>query len=69
MAKKLETFHVYARVLLDTSIKIRGETLEDALQKSRELKVSDFVDILGENCDNELKITGVYEDYKMLNLK
>lgn len=69
MAKKLDTFHIYARVLIDTSIEIKAETLEDALIKSKELKIQDYVDILGENCDNEMKITGVYEDYKSLTLK
>lgn len=69
MAKKLDIFHIYAKVLIETSIEIGAETLQDALEKSKTLKIDDFVDILGENCDNELKITGIYEDYKPLTLK
>ncbi len=69
MAKKLETYHIYAKLLIETSIEVKGETLEDALSKSKELKITDFVDILGEHCDSDYKITGVYEDYKSVSLK
>jgi len=70
MAKKnLDTFHVYATVVVDTSIEIKAETLEDALNKARDLKIDNFVDILGEHNDSGFKITGVYESYKPINLK
>ena len=68
MAKKLETFHIYAKILLETSLEIGAENLQNALEKSKELKISDFVDIIGEHCDSELKITGIYEDYKQVKL-
>jgi len=68
MAKKLETFHIYAKVLIETSIEIGAENLQNALEKSKELKISDFVDIIGEHNDSELRITGIYEDYKQVKL-
>lgn len=68
MAKKAaqDTFHIYAKVSLETSIAISAKDLEEALQKSKTLTVDDFVDIIGENCDNKVKITGIYEQYSSL---
>lgn len=60
MGKPLEEFIITANLKLQVDITIRAESLEDAVQRSKELKVHDFVSIKGEYNDGVLKITGAY---------
>lgn len=62
------TFHVYAKVLIDTSIEISARSLDDALEQSKSLKVDDYIEVHGEHCDSDMKITGVYEMYTPVQL-
>lgn len=60
MSKKNKTFMVYAKVRVDTGLPITAESMEDALEKARQLKIDSFVDIHGEHNDSEVEITGVW---------
>ena len=60
MAKPLQDFIITANLKLQVDITIKAESLEDAVQKSQTLNVSDFVNIKGEYNDGNLKITGAY---------
>ncbi len=53
--KKLSTFNVEASLDLKIGIQIKAESLEDAIQQSKDLKVQDFVKILGDYNDGDLK--------------
>lgn len=59
---RTKTFSVSADVRLWTSINVEANTLEDALQKARDLKVTDFIDIPGEHNDSQLEIVGVSDN-------
>ncbi len=59
--KELRQFYVNARLVLDTCILINAESLDDALAKSKNLEISDYVDIIGDNNDNVFGITGIFE--------
>lgn len=61
MKSKNRTFSIMAKVTLDTAIQVNATSLEEAIVKARELKTSDFIEILGDNNDSEVKITGVFE--------
>ena len=58
--RKLEEFIITANLKLQVDITISAVSLEDAVQKSQALDVSDFVNIKGEYNDGTLKITGAY---------
>ena len=62
MSKRLKSFTVMAKVHIDCGISIRAESLEDALDKSKNLGETDFVTVLGDFNDGKLSITGVFED-------
>ena len=53
-------YTVQAKLDLVVSINISARSLEEALEKSKQLKVQDFVDILGDYIDGEMEITGMY---------
>jgi hypothetical protein len=61
MSKKAQAFTVMAELKLVCGITIKAESLEDAVQQSRDLKESDFVDFKDEFIDGDMKVTGVYE--------
>ena len=58
---KERTFTVSATIGLETSIEISADSLEAAVAKAGTLQITDFIEILGENNDNVLKISGAYE--------
>ena len=62
MAKKLNTYSIYAVVKLDLAIAIQANDLDDALKRSKELEISDFCDIKGDHNDSELQLRGVFDD-------
>lgn len=61
MAKQepLQAYGVWARCRQQVSVEIRARSLEDALEKAKELEEEDFVTVNGEYCDGEFEITGV----------
>ena len=61
MAKRLQAFTVQATVEIQCSIDIRAESLEDAIEKARTLKETDFVTVLDAYNDGSLTITGIFE--------
>ncbi len=63
MAKTLDVYQVYARLDLEVSVKIKAESLEDALQQSRTMRESSFVKILDEYLDGKMKIVGVVNEF------
>lgn len=65
---KNKTFHVNGRLALEVCIPIIAESLENAIEKSKSLKETDFVDILGDFNDGEMRVTGIFEEYKKIEL-
>lgn len=61
MAVKNKSFSIWAKLHLDVSVDIPAVSLEEAVQKSKELKEQDFVEILGEFNDGELEIVGIHK--------
>ncbi len=61
MNKKLQAFTVMAELKITCGITIHAEGLEDAAQKAKELKETDFVDIKDEYMDGDIRVTGVWE--------
>lgn len=59
MAKRLQTFNVTARIHAIAGIDIKAESLEDAVAKSKELDVTDFIKFLDEHSDSNLIIANV----------
>jgi len=62
MNKKLKTFTIQADLTLQVGLSIKAESLEDAVQQSKELKELDFVTIKDEFQDGSMKIRGVWEN-------
>jgi len=59
--KKLKEYNLQFQIDVLTSITIKAESLEDAVERSKELGVTDIIDITGDHLDSSLKLTGVYE--------
>jgi hypothetical protein len=57
---KRQEYMVYAKVVVDCAIPVAATSFEDALEQARDLKVLDFVEVLGEHNDSNHQITGVY---------
>lgn len=58
---KTETYYVECRIGLCVGLEISARTLDEAVEKAKELKVTDAVDILGDNNDCNFTITGVFK--------
>ena len=58
MATKLKAFDVTARLVLMVQTTIKAESMEDAVQQSKEMQETDFVTI-PEFLDGSIVITGV----------
>jgi hypothetical protein len=61
-SNKLGTYIVMGKVQIDTTCKVTASSLEEAINKARDLKEEDFVDILGDYNDGSLKVYGVFEE-------
>jgi hypothetical protein len=59
-SKKLETYCIQAVLKLMVTVEISAPDLDTALAKSKEFKEEDFVTILGDYMEGNMKITGVY---------
>jgi hypothetical protein len=62
MAKNPKTFNVMAKLNLECGIDIKAESLEEAVEKARDLTESDFVEILGNYNDGSIEIFGLFEN-------
>jgi hypothetical protein len=61
MAEKQKDFSIWAKTSVYSLVTIKAKDLEDALTKSKEMKDTDFVEVLGEYMDGDFKVTGVME--------
>lgn len=66
--KKLNTFYINARLGLDLTIEIKAADLDAAVEVSKTLKEEDFVTILGDWNEGNIKITGIFEEYKNIEI-
>ena len=63
--KNKKTTHGYS-VMADITLRgvvveVAAESLDDALEKAKNLTVADFVEILGDHNDTELEIQGFWK--------
>jgi hypothetical protein len=58
---KCKCFEVQARLVLITSISIGADSLEDAVEQSKDLQENNFIKFKGDYLDGSYKITGVFE--------
>jgi hypothetical protein len=68
MSKKqtLKTFHVNARINLDTTIEISAKDLDEAVAKGKTLDINDFIEIVGDHNDSSFRVSGIFEGYEAL---
>lgn len=59
MAKRLDSFDVNARMIIVAGITIKAESYEDAVARSKELSVDDFVRVKDQHCDSSLVIGSI----------
>lgn len=59
---KSKNFTVFGILKLTIGIPIKAKNLEEAVKETKELKVQDFVKILGDYMDGEVKINGILYD-------
>jgi len=73
MAKKtLETFDISAKLKLEVSVQIEAKDFYEAVEKAKELDVSDFVEAVGDMDDFEIigfSYIGSGDFYKGFQLK
>ena len=62
MVKILKTYQITAIIEAVIGVDIKAEDFEDAIEKSKSLKVTDFVKTLGDYLDSNMKIQGVYDN-------
>lgn len=61
MGKTVNAYRIMAKLEIECDITIQAESLEEALERSRELKPADFFDSKGELMDESLHIKGLFE--------
>ena len=54
-------FYVMARITLDVGCDITAKDLDDAIARSKQMKLTDFVTIDGECNDSKFRVSGVFE--------
>jgi hypothetical protein len=60
MKTKIKKFCVQAKIDVLVAIELSARTLDEALEKSKTLKVDDFLSVEGDHIDSEMEITGIY---------
>lgn len=58
---KTQTYVIQAKIMVDTDAEINAVSLEEALEKSKELNIHDFITIDGNHNDSSLEINGLYK--------
>lgn len=66
--KKISTYTVSAIAIVWTDVSVEATSLEEAVAKTNELKITDFVEILGACNDVKLHITGVNDSSALMKL-
>jgi len=59
--KRLKTYSIWMKATIDCSINIEAASLEDAVEKAKDLPESRFFEVLGEYNDGKSKVYGVLE--------
>lgn len=67
--KKKKLYYAQVRIVVDTNYPVRAESLADAVELAKEIKLLDYVDIHGDYIDGDSKVMGVTEDYSSCDLK
>ena len=57
--KTLKQYDITARMIIVASHTINAESMEDAIEQSKELREVDFVKFKGDFLDGSIRITGV----------
>ena len=58
---KLKTYSIWSEGTFEVSIDIQADSMDSTLAKSKDLKLEDFIEILGEHNDSDHRITGIFE--------
>lgn len=61
MTKPGNEYLVGAKITVDTNKMVRANSLEEAIEIGRKLKVTDFIKILGDHNDSEVEIDSVFK--------
>lgn len=59
--KKKQTFHVTVKVVVETSIEVPADTLEEAIQMGREFDVKDVAKFDTDYIDGSIEVIGAFE--------
>ena len=59
-SKKQLRFFVEARVAVSVSVNISAKSLDEALEKAKQMKLEDFIEILGDHNDSNFALSGVF---------
>jgi hypothetical protein len=54
-------FYVEGRAAVSVGLMVSAKSLDEVVEKSKSLKLEDFVTILGDHNDSNFRVTGVYE--------
>lgn len=58
----LKSFSITAKINIESDITISALDLEDALKKSKELDIEDFIEFKGEWIDGDIEINGIFKN-------
>lgn len=61
MPTKKQVFNIQAKITLETALPINADSLADAVEASKGLKLDDFIELHGENWDSGIEITGAFK--------
>ena len=59
--QKYQTFTVMAKIDADLMLEISAENLAEAVEKAKNLKWSDFIEVQGEANDVSIELTGIFK--------
>lgn len=54
-------FYVEGRMSVCVGIEISAKSLEEALEKTKSMKITDFITIDGDHNDSNFRVSGVFE--------
>jgi hypothetical protein len=57
--QKQQEYQVTGRIDIEVGVSVRAASVEEAVAKSKDLSIDDFVTVLGEHNDSTFRITGV----------
>jgi hypothetical protein len=59
--QKLESYCIEGRMGLCVGLTVQAKSLDEAIEKSKTLKLTDFIEFLGDHNDSNFAITGVFK--------